>query len=354
MNSRSPFSLFENPLDFFDSHFDPMPSSMLSNWPERTSLSPRSNISPRSHISPRTHISAREPLRSKVHLTGRSPRNISSTMNSPPTQLQSNFDPWEHDRRRFDDGFFDRRSLSNLPTYEHNDHIRNPHSMDADSIKEKAYTEALEELENKRDVLNDQISSKVDSYNNMMEKLDELEGRRNPRMNQVSVRDDGYDKSMQELEKSFNISLNMRDYAPQDINIKIDGHILRIYARHEVKTNGLSQFNDFSKSVQLPPHLDSSKLVSELGEDGVMHLYIKEPPTYDHFPTENSCTINNQNESAGNVCISSVEASNQTNFDNQYKSYSDPAKEVESADDTANQIVKNSSTNLELEEPSLR
>ncbi|CAK9292173.1 unnamed protein product [Gordionus sp. m RMFG-2023] len=74
--------------------------------------------------------------------------------------------------------------------------------------------------------------------------------------------------------KLYQVTLNMKDFKPQDIRVKIvDGKVLRVEGRLDAKTEtGGNIQKEFHREFTIPPNVDTDALVSRIDARGIMNL----------------------------------------------------------------------------------
>lgn len=73
-------------------------------------------------------------------------------------------------------------------------------------------------------------------------------------------------------EKKFAVSLDVRDYSPQDVQVKVKGNELSVHAVKEKKEGGLSSVSEFHRHFLLPKDVDLDTVTSRLDKDGKLHI----------------------------------------------------------------------------------
>ena len=68
----------------------------------------------------------------------------------------------------------------------------------------------------------------------------------------------------------FRLELDLHEFEAEDIDISVEGDVLTVLARREVKRGASSSFREFNEKFAIPPGVDVSKLASEITGDGVL------------------------------------------------------------------------------------
>lgn len=76
-------------------------------------------------------------------------------------------------------------------------------------------------------------------------------------------------------DKHFAVSLDVKDYSPQDIQIKVKGNELSVHALREVNEGGLSSTSEFHRHFLLPKDVDLDTVTSRLDKEGQLHVEAK-------------------------------------------------------------------------------
>lgn len=76
-------------------------------------------------------------------------------------------------------------------------------------------------------------------------------------------------------DKKFAVSLDVRDYSPQDVQVKVKGNELSVHALKETKEGGMSRVSEFQRHFLLPKDVDLDTVTSRLDKDGKLHIEAK-------------------------------------------------------------------------------
>ncbi|XP_005108414.1 uncharacterized protein LOC101857145 isoform X2 [Aplysia californica] len=79
----------------------------------------------------------------------------------------------------------------------------------------------------------------------------------------------------------FKVRFNMRDYSPEEINVKMDTTKIMVSARHEEKGGGSSVSREYNREVNIPRDVDPLALSCTLNPDGYLVVHAPLPtPSY--------------------------------------------------------------------------
>jgi HSP20 family molecular chaperone IbpA len=78
-------------------------------------------------------------------------------------------------------------------------------------------------------------------------------------------------KPAAEYPNKLNITLNMKDYNPDDVNVTVNGRLLTIEAEAE-KNNDFQSLQEISYKYQIPDDVDLDNLTSSIANDGILHI----------------------------------------------------------------------------------
>ncbi|BFZ15520.1 hypothetical protein BsWGS_18559 [Bradybaena similaris] len=92
----------------------------------------------------------------------------------------------------------------------------------------------------------------------------------------------------------FKVRFNMKDYKPEEMNVKMDSIKIMVFAKHEEKGEGSKVSREYSREVNIPRDVDPLSLQCTLNPDGYLVVHaplpvpsynaIKESATASHSP----------------------------------------------------------------------
>lgn len=68
--------------------------------------------------------------------------------------------------------------------------------------------------------------------------------------------------------RKFHLEFDMRQFKPEEIQVRTAGNTLSVSARHEEKDTGKSVFREYNRSYVIPKEVSPDRLSSKLGGDG--------------------------------------------------------------------------------------
>ncbi|XP_059142398.1 uncharacterized protein LOC131930040 isoform X2 [Physella acuta] len=79
----------------------------------------------------------------------------------------------------------------------------------------------------------------------------------------------------------FRVRFNMKEYKPEEVNVKMDSTKIMVSARHEEKGSGSTVSREYSREVQIPRDVDPLALQCTLNPDGYLVVHAPLPaPNY--------------------------------------------------------------------------
>ncbi|GAB1598539.1 major egg antigen-like [Argonauta hians] len=70
----------------------------------------------------------------------------------------------------------------------------------------------------------------------------------------------------------FKVRFDVRDFKPEEVNVKMDVDKMQVHAKHESKTGGSSVSREYSRSVNIPKDIDPMNLQCTMSNDGVLSI----------------------------------------------------------------------------------
>ena len=79
--------------------------------------------------------------------------------------------------------------------------------------------------------------------------------------------------SIKDSKFNFEVNLNCSHYKPEEINVKLVDNSLVVEAKHEERLDGHGYISrQFRRRYELPKNIESDKLESKLGVDGILSI----------------------------------------------------------------------------------
>ncbi|GFS00357.1 alpha-crystallin B chain [Elysia marginata] len=75
----------------------------------------------------------------------------------------------------------------------------------------------------------------------------------------------------------FKVRFNMKDYNPEEVNVKMDSSKIMVSARHEEKSEGSTVSREYSREVNIPRDVDPLALQCTLNPDGFLVVHAPLP-----------------------------------------------------------------------------
>jgi len=94
--------------------------------------------------------------------------------------------------------------------------------------------------------------------------------------------------------RKLQYSLDVRQFKPEEINIKTKDGALQVHAKHEEDTEHGKVYREYHRSCTLPKDLDPQTLKSQLGHDGVLRIEAPLPKALDAPPKEKKIAIKHE------------------------------------------------------------
>ncbi|XP_014780635.1 major egg antigen [Octopus bimaculoides] len=70
----------------------------------------------------------------------------------------------------------------------------------------------------------------------------------------------------------FKVRFDVRDFKPEEVNVKMDVDKMQVHAKHESKTGGSSVSREYSRSVNIPKDIDPMNLQCTMSNDGILSI----------------------------------------------------------------------------------
>ena len=72
--------------------------------------------------------------------------------------------------------------------------------------------------------------------------------------------------------RKFKLQFDMRQFKPEEIQVKTAGNTLSVHAKHEEKDQGKSAFREYNRQYVVPKDVHPEQLASKLSTDGVLTI----------------------------------------------------------------------------------
>ncbi|XP_032229644.2 alpha-crystallin B chain [Nematostella vectensis] len=76
----------------------------------------------------------------------------------------------------------------------------------------------------------------------------------------------------------FTLALDVSDFKPEEVDVKVYGHELSVRARQECEEHGFFTARQFNRHFVLPREVDMDTLVPRLAKDGVLYIEADKRP----------------------------------------------------------------------------
>jgi HSP20 family molecular chaperone IbpA len=73
-------------------------------------------------------------------------------------------------------------------------------------------------------------------------------------------------------DKKFAVTLNVSDYSPEEVQVKVKGNELSVHAAREKEEGGVSSSREFHRHFLLPKDVDMARVVSRIDKKGQLHI----------------------------------------------------------------------------------
>jgi len=94
--------------------------------------------------------------------------------------------------------------------------------------------------------------------------------------------------------RKLQYSLDVRQFKPEEIDIKTKDGTIKIHAKHEENTEHGRIYREYQRSCALPKDLDPQTLKSQLGQDGVLRIEAPLPKALEEAPKEHQIAIKHE------------------------------------------------------------
>lgn len=73
-------------------------------------------------------------------------------------------------------------------------------------------------------------------------------------------------------DKTFRVTFDVSQFLPEEISVRTEGSKVVVQAKHEEKGGGKSESREFSRSLDIPRHIQPESLNCTLSKDGILQL----------------------------------------------------------------------------------
>lgn len=130
-------------------------------------------------------------------------------------------------------------------------------------VRERQFGDFEGEMRRMNDEMNKMMSNM--SRMNPMSNVDDWRLSENFKMdNPVQTMPDG--------SRKFLLEFDMRQFKPEEIQVRTAGNTLSVYAKHEEKDTGKSVFREYNRSYLIPKDVQPDRLTSKLSTGGVLTI----------------------------------------------------------------------------------
>ena len=82
-----------------------------------------------------------------------------------------------------------------------------------------------------------------------------------------------------EEDNKLSLKINLGNYKPEEVNVKLQGNGLVVTAEHKTEEEGAYTYRHFKQYYTLPNEVEAGTLVSKYTQDGVLSIEAKRKPT---------------------------------------------------------------------------
>lgn len=83
-------------------------------------------------------------------------------------------------------------------------------------------------------------------------------------------------------DKKFAVTLNVSEFSPDEVQVKVKGNELSVHAVHEKQEGGMSSSRQFHRHFLLPKDVNMANVVSRIDKQGQLHI---EAPRLEQLPS---------------------------------------------------------------------
>ena len=116
--------------------------------------------------------------------------------------------------------------------------------------------------------MNDDMNKMMSNMNRMMPmsgNVDDLRLTENFKMdNPIQTAPDG--------SRKFHLEFDMRQFKPEEIQVRTAGNTLSVHGKHEEKDTGKSVFREYNRSYLIPKDVQPERLASKLSTGGILSI----------------------------------------------------------------------------------
>ncbi|VDN28534.1 unnamed protein product [Cylicostephanus goldi] len=129
-------------------------------------------------------------------------------------------------------------------------------------------------------------------FDGILEDIDRIESAIAPMLAAVSHQKEesaGKSAKVVDDDSKLAISLNVANFKPEELSVDLDGKILKVQGKQEIKEENGYSMRTFVRQWMLPENVDVEQLKSSLSEDG--HLALEAPRITKKSPASRSIQI---------------------------------------------------------------
>ena len=86
------------------------------------------------------------------------------------------------------------------------------------------------------------------------------------------------EEAMEDEDKKLSLKINLGNYKPEEVNVKLQGNGLVVTAEHKTEEDGAHTYRHFKQYYTLPNEVDAGTLVSKFSQDGVLSIEAERKP----------------------------------------------------------------------------
>ena len=86
------------------------------------------------------------------------------------------------------------------------------------------------------------------------------------------------EEAMEDEDKKLSLKINLGNYKPEEVNVKLQGNGLVVTAEHKTEEDSAYTYRHFKQYYTLPNEVDAGTLVSKFSQDGVLSIEAERKP----------------------------------------------------------------------------
>ncbi|KAI3387916.1 hypothetical protein SNEBB_003016 [Seison nebaliae] len=122
---------------------------------------------------------------------------------------------------------------------------------------------------------NQNITSNISEENN--ERSDDEDNDDREVISRPVVRSNTKNEIMDVNNKELKLTLDLSDYKPKDVSVKVTNSILKVHARHESTNLSKNIHRDYTRQFALPAWVDLETIRAEMSKDGLLAITFELP-----------------------------------------------------------------------------